>query len=331
MIAPWNEKAWAQLTGERRRNTHSWLLAGPPGLGKLDLALACSRRVLGEPDNFDSTSNPDFHVLIPEQQVDEEGTLIQRYGLRYYLAAPKRTPRSVVAVEQVRALTESLSTFGHGTNRVVLLPAAHLMNINAANALLKVLEEPPAYTVFLLVTDRPDLLPATIRSRCSRVTFQAPPHAEGLAWLADRGGDRDELSLLLHIAGGAPLLALELKESGFAAKRGRVVDEVRDVLEKTVDVVFICDGWKDLEAEAVLAILRGVLIDLVRVRFHPDPPRLFNPDRLDWLQRAAKSINLTQAFNLIDRIGTRLRDINSPLDKTLQTADFLVDCGNLTR
>src|SRR5690606_14394461 len=89
---------------------------------------------------------------------------------------------------------------------------AHAMNAIAANALLKLLEEPPPNTVFLLVADAPDRLLPTLVSRCRRLALPAPDVARSLQWLVDNGVDDAENHLAA--SGGAPLAALRKVEAG---------------------------------------------------------------------------------------------------------------------
>ena len=330
MIAPWNEELWLNLTANRDRNTHAWLFCGVVGLGKLDVALDYAESLLGGSYSFSTGSHPDLHVLSPEQQLDEGGSLLQRYGMRYYVTDKKKKPKAVISVDQVRTLVNSILTYAHGPGKVVLISPAHRMNINAANALLKALEEPPANTVFILVSDRPDLLPATIRSRCSKIEFRVPDRQQAVSWLSERTGDVNA-ALALSVAGGAPLRAEQYTSSGFLEVREVVLGDIKAVLEGRSDIVSVPGRWKVLEVEQSLGILRGLMMDLVKTRFVPRPPWLINPDQLDWLQHAAKRIHLNNVFLLIERVGEFLRDINSPLDKNLVLEDFLLELGNVCK
>jgi DNA polymerase-3 subunit delta' len=330
MIVPWNEELWLNLTARRDRNTHAWLFCGVAGLGKSDVAVAYAEFLLGGSHGFSAGSHPDFHVLSPEQQLDEGGSLLQRYGMRYYVTDKKQKAKAVISVDQVRALVNSIVTYAHGSNKVVVVSPAHRMNINAANALLKALEEPPSNTIFILVSDRPDLLPATIRSRCSRIDFRVPARQQAMSWLSERTGNANA-ALALSVAGGAPLQAEKYTSSGFLEAREVVLGDIKAVLEGGTDIVSVPGRWKGLEVEQSLGILRGLMMDLVKTRFVPRPPWLINPDQLDWLQHAAKRIHLSKVLPLIERVGVFLRDINSPLDKNLVLEDFLLELGNVCK
>lgn len=325
LIASWNNDIWQNLTQQRERSTHAWLFAGPEGLGKLELAIAYAKHLLGQPASFDAAAHPDFHVLIPEDQADAEGSLLQRYGMRYVMTKRGLKPKSVISVDQVRTLINSLVTYAHGTHKLVLISPAHRMNINAANALLKVLEEPPAATIFMLVSSDPDVLSATVRSRCSRIQFQTPPTRQALDWLSQRVEDKDSLPLALSVAGGAPMLAVNMLETGLLHGRDQVIQDIRTVLTKPIDVTTIASKWKEFGVGPALAILRNMLVDVIRVGFQNNPPYLFNPDQLDWLQGSAKRLHLKRVFLLIDSIGAYLKDISAPLDKNLVVEDFLLE------
>ena len=330
MIHPWNQEILDTLTQERDRSTHAWLFCGPAGLGKLDLAMTYATQLLGDTAMFEAGSHPDFHVLIPEHDADPEGDLIQRYGLRHYATPKGKKAKTIISVDQVRTLTAALMTYGYSTYKFVLISPAHQMNINAANALLKVLEEPPSNTVFVLVSDRPDQLPATVRSRCTAVHFRIPPAHMALDWLAERGGDRETLKLALYVAGGAPLLADSMVKTGFLDTRRQIIGDIKTVLARPVDVSAISQQWRDLGVEQALEVVQGMLADLVRSKFHQSPPDLRNPDQRDWLQHAAKVINLNRIFPLMHRIGLYLQDATAPLDKNLVLEDFLLEFCELS-
>lgn len=328
MIAPWNEEIWRNITGDRDRSAHSLLFCGAAGLGKVDVACQYAEHLLQGGHRFSSASHPDFHVLSPEVALDPEGTLLQRYGMRYFVTPQGRQAKAVISVDQVRALAGTIVNHAHGTIKVILITPAHMMNINAANALLKSLEEPTADTVFILVSDRPDQLPATIRSRCSRVDFRIPPREAALSWLSAKTDD-PRRSMALDVAFGAPLLAEEYLNSGFLDARETVIRDIRAALSGHIDVTTVPGRWKDVGIPVALRIFQSMLTDLVKTAFVRDSPGLNNPDQLDWLQHSSKRIHLKRAFALSARVGAHLRDTNSPLDKSLVLEDFFFDLVNV--
>jgi DNA polymerase-3 subunit delta' len=203
------------LQARAGRFPHALLVHGARGTGKLALAervaqfLLCEaaeRRPCGRCEGcrwFAAGSHPDFRRLEPEalakEPPPEEGGE----------APTKRTkPSTEIKVEQVRELAAFLNIGSHRAGRrVALIHPAEDMNPNAANALLKGLEEPPPSAVFLLVSHRPSQLLPTTRSRCVAVAVPVPSRPVALAWLAEQGVKNPER--WLAYAGGAPLRALE--------------------------------------------------------------------------------------------------------------------------
>ena len=225
---PWNEPVLRAFRARLGRLPHALLVHGAPGVGKLALAermarlLLCehadeARRPCGECDGcrwFIAGSHPDFRRLEPEalakQPVEpEEG---EEGAGEATPARRTRQPSLQIKIEQVRALSDFLNLRSHrGRLRVALVHPAEDMNENAANALLKGLEEPPAGAVFILVSHRPARLPATIRSRCVALAVPVPARDVALEWLASQHAKDAER--WLAYAGGAPLKAL-----GYAAE-----------------------------------------------------------------------------------------------------------------
>ena len=177
---------------------HAWLLTGPPGIGKVNLALVLANRLLnsieGAPSELEAAPagdamstrhepadhHPDFQYVFPEDG--------------------KRS----ISIDQIREMTGNLSlTSLHGSAKVVVIEPADTMTPAAADALLKTLEEPSPNTYLLLVSHRPGQLPATIRSRCQILAVPRPAAETALQWLerlpeGHRRGEDSDRELSLH-------------------------------------------------------------------------------------------------------------------------------------
>jgi DNA polymerase-3 subunit delta' len=164
-------RAWAS-----RKLHHAWLLAGPKGVGKASFAKAAARRVLAE------AAGP--AVDLPGIQTGDEHRIVKLVGagshpdMRWLerIENPKsKTPGTLyknIIVEQIRGLGEFLSlSAALSPWRVVVIDTVDELERSGANALLKMLEEPPANTLFFLVSHAPGRLLPTIRSRCRRLDF----------------------------------------------------------------------------------------------------------------------------------------------------------------
>lgn len=224
-----HSELWTKLQARRVQLPHSLLFAGQRGLGKFDLARAFAASLLCENPlangeacgkclacNWLSQGNhPDFRLLQPDAMAESEGEGEE---------SGKKASQQIT-IDQVRGLDDFLHVGTHRAGlRVVLVCPAEAMNRSTANALLKTLEEPAPGTLFVLVSHEPERLLPTIRSRCQTVAIARPDEARAREWLAAAGIGNPERWLAL--AGGAPLLAAELGDSG----ESRLIDALLEQL-----------------------------------------------------------------------------------------------------
>lgn len=218
---PWQQQIAADWLSNTDRFAHAWLIHGRPGIGKRQFALAAAASLLCEQPQgamacggcqacrwIAAGNHPDFRRVRPEALALEEGDAPEESA-----SQAKKTPSREIRIEQLRALSGWFGTATHrGGWKVAVIYPAHAMNVFTANALLKVLEEPPPRTVFLLTVDAPDRVPATIVSRCRRLPLPVPPAEQAVAWLRENGVAAP--GEWLSAAGASPLRALELSRSG---------------------------------------------------------------------------------------------------------------------
>ncbi len=338
---PWHEIPWQRLIRRLDRLPHAFLFTGPAGLGKNDFALRfaqlllCNEPAAADPCGscrncrlFSSATHPDLHVIQSENVVALAGTLAARYGVRYLPQRPKgrKTKSTVIGIDQIRDLIEAMQMHAHmAARKVVVLSPADAMNINAANGLLKLLEEPPPDTFLILVSARPDRLPATVRSRCNRLDFKVPDRTAAHAWLSARGATREAAGeLLLELAGGAPLTALAWHNSGFLAQRNRLVEDLDALADGRNNPVDCAARWLEIGTETALGWVQGWVIDLIRLHMSADPPFLYNPDAKNRLQALAKRLNFKGLHGLLEEISEARSALGSALDETLMVEDILI-------
>ena len=210
---------------ERGRLHHAWLLTGPEGVGKATFAFRAARRLLG------AAPDPN-HGLLGARMTDPVVRQIAARSHPDLLVLERFTedgkPRKVIPVDEARQLSAFFSqTPATAPYRVAIVDAADDLNVNAANAILKTLEEPPPRGVLLLVSHAPGRLLPTIRSRCRRLAFTAPGEAITAEFVETRTGLSPEQShRLAKMAGGAPGLALRLA----AADALSADDEAHEIL-----------------------------------------------------------------------------------------------------
>ncbi len=202
------------------RMHHAWLLTGPAGVGKATLAWRLARRLLS-PSRPNDPANPVFRRIAAGSHAD-----VLSIGLE--LNEKTKKLKSVIAVEQTRAIGAFMHlTAAEAGWRVVVIDGAEDMNPNAANALLKVLEEPSRRGILFLTADAPGRLLPTIRSRCRRVQLAPLPPDAMAAALAPLlpEMDEEERGRLGAIAEGSPGRAVMLAGEGSLAVSA-LVDQV---------------------------------------------------------------------------------------------------------
>ena len=209
-IAPWLESVWDSLDLQALPN--AILLHGQSGIGKFAFSLELAKAVLCEDPRssaikpcgqceacrwFDSGNHPDFISLLPETHrkllprgdFDSEDSPKKSKTARDDAdgEASDKKEKKNISIEEARNAIEGLSIGTHrGGNRVILIYPLELLRADAANTLLKSLEEPPAGTIFILLADRLDRVLPTIRSRCRLLAAPRPDRAQGLLWLREQ-------------------------------------------------------------------------------------------------------------------------------------------------
>ncbi len=210
-------ESWAQ-----GRMHHAWLIAGPKGVGKATLAWRMARRALGAaPDKARGAlgADPDDPVCRRiEAQSHSDLMLIRRPW-----DDKGKKVRAEITVDEARRIDSLFGqSAGEGGWRVVIVDSVDDMNTNAANALLKTLEEPPKRALLLLISHAPGRLLPTIRSRCRMLRLRplAPPEMAQFAAGLETAGTPAEAALVARLAGGAPGRAAALAAADAASLHG---------------------------------------------------------------------------------------------------------------
>lgn len=205
---------------QSRRLHHGWLLAGPKGVGKATFAKAAATRVLAEaagpPVDLPGIEAPEDH---PMARLLAAGSHPD-FRLLERLERPTGGLARNISVDQIRSLGDLIAvTPSMSPWRAIIIDAADDLEASAANALLKMLEEPPANTLFFLVAHAPGRLLPTIRSRCRRLDF-AKLDNDAMTSLLSRSfheTNPDEIARLVGFAGGSVGRALAIAELELAS------------------------------------------------------------------------------------------------------------------
>lgn len=302
-LLPWQTKWWSEAQALLPRLPHAVVFHGQRGSGKVGFARYFGQALLCQsPDPnarpcgscpscawVQSGNHPDLRLLRPEAIELAEGVELadsnpsdgeggapdaEAAETSSETSKGKRAPSKEIRIQQVRRLAELLEVSSHrGGRRVAILYPADAMNVFTANALLKLLEEPPEDTVFLLVTDTLDRLLPTILSRCRKFALAPPERAAALAWLVDKGVAAPEDALAEQ--GGAPLAALAAAQDaeGTALLREGLLAVLSD--PKAPGALGAAERLQKCEPALVVGWIQRWLYDCVgyrlagRIRYYP--------------------------------------------------------------
>ena len=309
----------------QERVAHAYLFHGPEGVGKQAVALEFARALecteqteeaCGQCRACQKTRrmvHPDVHVLFPYPKgTDEEDVAerIQRLGENPYAAVdfvrrpslsdPGETSNKQVMYHIDRVQEDLLRPMsfrpGEGNYKVAVITDVEHMNETAANAFLKLLEEPPPQTVFLLTTSRPEQLLPTIVSRCQRLRFDPLlPESIESALQEREGMDPDAAAMLARMADGSYSRALDLVENDdLMTSRELVLEYFRAAYSQKVESISSCvqeiKGQGREQVKSVLRLMLRWVRDLVLYRSMGEDAPLVNVDQAEAVARFCENL-----------------------------------------
>ncbi len=328
---PWQHKQWQHIMQQGAKMPHALLLRGRAGIGKQNFALEVAKAILCPQASFQQQTeaqqqacgncpscswfvegtHPDFMLIGPEDADDAEEVVKK-----------KTTKKSQISVAIIRQLLDYLTLSSHQVNsyRVIVISPADMLNGASANALLKMLEEPPAKTLFLLVTSQPQRLLATITSRCQAIDMPLPSRTDALTWLTSQQLTQqlNNAENVLDLAGGAPLLALQIAEEG----------EVGTNLLKNLALgakldPFTCAPlFLGLGMERAIETLQKWLFDMQAYKLAQ--VFRYHAQQANALQALAKSVNLPLLLRFQDTLLEAKKTANHPLSNEAQLENILL-------
>lgn len=283
---------------------HAYLISGLAGMGKRTLARFIAQYLLCTGEKRPCGGCPACVQVMEDQHPD---VIIVQPGKP--VSTQVDAGRKTIPVEDIRAVISITGrhTF-EGGRRVVIIHRAEKMTPGAQNALLKTLEEPLEGTVFLLVTDAPELLLPTIVSRCRALKLHPWPDEVILQALARRGVSSERARDALHVCGGSIGQALAVAtDEAFWQRRS---DVMRDffALPSRSDILRISTQWKDRkdDAEGLLSDVEDMLRSLLLVRLGQRDAETISAFPQPW-QRMAKNGGLEAFVRLLDAVADARR------------------------
>lgn len=327
-IYPWQTEIWRQIHAMRQNLSHALLFQGRKGVGKQEFARTLAQGMLCEtplPSGegcgkclacgwFVQGNHPDFRSVEPEALTETEDDK----------PAKGKKPSHEIKIEQIRELAGlvNLSTHRDGM-RVILIHPAEAMNTNAANALLKTLEEPPPHTLIMLVSHQAQALLPTVRSRCLKLAFPVPPLEQSINWLHQQGVA--EPAAFLSQAGYAPLSAQELALDELQELRQGFLSQL--ARPQTLDPITLAEKSEKLDLANMVKWLQQWLYDLIGCRL--SGLIRYQPDFAAEIRALAPRISLQSALNFQKELLAAQKIVHHPLNAQLFLEQLLLSYMHL--
>ena len=308
---PWNNTLWQRFCRQQQqqRLPHALLLTGIAGLGKQQFANAIVATMLCTSLKDDGSPCSQCHSC----------QLLHAGNHPDHIKITAEDTGKQIKVDQIRDLKDKqqLTTSVANWKTIVISPADS-MNVSASNSLLKLLEEPQHNTLLILISNKPERLPITIRSRCQNYHFVSPPQKEGLAWLTEQAENyNDEIEKILQLAYGAPIKALEMLENNVSEQYYQLERDFEALLAGQANPITLALSWKELDLSQVLHYFQHLL-----------------KKRLTQLLKTRQNmINISYYYKMSDCITETIKLISSPnnVNKTLLTEDFIVSVMTISQ
>lgn len=257
--------------------SHAYMFEGPSGVGKNTMARELAATLLDMENLFNS---PDYIEITPDG--------------------------NSIKIAQIRKLQSDILVKPYKSYKIYVIDEAQKMTVEAQNALLKTLEEPPKYAIIILITNNKESLLDTIKSRCEIIKFTPIPLVEVADYLTQTGVDKNRASLLANFSRGSMQKAIELSESeDFHIMRDEVQKYVETFLTGSMldimDIQNSIEKYKD-NITNVLDLLVNYFRDIMMLKENVDSSMIINLDRLVFIKNMSTKITYSQLSKIIDII-----------------------------
>ena len=317
-IYPWLKDAWMAIH-QNNKLPHALIFKGKEGIGKHDFAIAFAKSYLCQtllPNylpceacpscHWFPDSHPDFKHIAPIESEDDESS------------KRKTVRKKNIAIHQIRELSEYLELSAHQEKgkRIVLIEPADSLNQSASNALLKILEEPPENTLFILVTSQAQRLIATIRSRCQLLDLRGPSLEEASVFLDEQKIAYEKS--LLSFTGGSPFSAMK---------------ELENQSERSVITQLLAQGHKiDITKINYTILTQGLdwTVNMIQkwafdllLSFHTQQSYYFKAEEAR-IDSQAKQLNLDALLLFVNELNELKKIASHPVNQELQLQNIFI-------
>ncbi len=316
---PWLQPGWSQLSRyiQQKRIPQALLIFGKKGLGKQQLAECYAQALLcTDPlENglfcnncpscvlFKAQTHPDYSLIKPEQIGKNIGISVIRQLMTKLILKPQ-----------------------FDAKRVLIINPADSLNKASANAFLKYLEEPTERTCIILITDCPNKLLVTIKSRCQKLHIAVPDEEMLTTWLHTQG-IIENTELLMNLSQRAPLLAKEMADSSLLQLRTDCFNDWLKYTQLKVSVVALAERWHKLakpEMDFLICWMISWVTDMIKLSFKEQSISIDNVDLTSNLQDLLQRLDLKDLYKYYDFLLLRQQKLDSQINKQLMFEEILI-------
>lgn len=332
-MLPWQQTHWEGFTNSFKSLHHAQMVTAPEGFGLREFCVAMSQYALcmqvdreqgrwcGECQScrlFTAGSHPDFHVICNELEATSSRLeIIRRYSGRYQdesFAEKKTKPKKIIPIDQIRALIDGFSRRPHiAPCKVAFIVQADRLNINAANALLKLLEEPPPDSLLILLASELSRLPRTVLSRCVQINLNKPSYEQAQHWLGEHV-DAELIDLAIELADGAPFKAKAICETGLLHTQQEVMNALVGICRQRQSPYPLSTKLNKLDFEEVVKWLQSFIKDIISWKIVGKRPWWHSDDEQSLL---LEHVSDEKLFRVYDRLCSYRRIARGSLNEEL--------------
>ena len=308
------QQQWSQLL-RKDQKPHAVIIEGNAGVGKKSLADLMSAIMLCSISNSEACGTcSNCHLSAGGHHPDVLQIAVED---------------GLIRVAEIRQLTQFFTSRPHcSQHKIACINGAEKMNKSAANALLKVLEEPPATATLFLLTDSPQQLLPTIRSRCLRMRIDISQHKQDVVdWLQQQKGHQAGIEKAGFLAHYAPLKTLQLLEMEAVDHIEEVMTDLLKVVHNKVSVSEISHLWVQQNHFMLLAYLQHIIMYQLCQLSHSEEG-IFGDHPL-WGYLRSQEISLNTVYRLADKLNSLIIELQTQLKKELMIESFLVFFKNI--
>lgn len=313
MIPQWFTKQFSFFQNLINQNKlpQAILFYGQKGIGKFELGKALARYLFCQTRGnnchcqsctlFENGNHPDFYDIKPEGNTAN------------------------IKIEQINSLIDSLMETPFGRYKAVIIDDASSLNQNAANALLKKLEEPDFNTKFFLITSNINAVLPTIKSRCQRVFLKSPKMAEAQKFLTEQNLKSEEAEALLWFTNFSPKEALKLAKANFLKILQDVIQNLLDLVNKKIPTSAFSENLKIYDDNLLLAkILFSIFYDCGKLKTKLHSSLITNQMKIPSFSFLVEKLSIEQILAVISIIENYWRFSVNNLNFSLVLDDIAV-------